>query len=401
MAVSIYDRWHRRPKPGDAKCKEHKLVPSSVHNTGERWQVRWDVWVDGKRQQPKRNFKYKIGDDPEKHADAFVIKLQAELSAPPPDPKAEITVRAVSEEWLSLQTFTDSTETTTLSRIRNHITMDGFGDSLVFDLCMDPNLIQLWIKELGAKGLAPTTIRLTAGYLTSILEYARFKGMVSDNPLRPVSPLIKFPRVPEKKVIPYTRQQLKDIENNLLQVYEIIPKAGSRLGLRIGEIRGLSPDDIDGDEIHIRRQVKYNRKRRCLVYDLPKGEKTRVVPLVPSVKDFLISLPAHTVTLPWKSPDNESRKVRLYAVTYGKPWAYETLHDHWAKVHERLGIVRLPREDAFHRLRHTFASKVLHAGIDIRTLSEWLGHRNTAFTLKTYCHFIPSDPSALRKAIDG
>lgn len=44
------------------------------------------------------------------------------------------------------------------------------------------------------------------------------------------------------------------------------------------------------------------------------------------------------------------------------------------------------REINVHGLRHTFATRALESGMDIKTLSTILGHSNVAFTLDTYAH---------------
>ena len=44
------------------------------------------------------------------------------------------------------------------------------------------------------------------------------------------------------------------------------------------------------------------------------------------------------------------------------------------------------REEGFHSLRHTFATRALECGMDIKTLSEILGHKNPTITLKRYAH---------------
>ena len=58
------------------------------------------------------------------------------------------------------------------------------------------------------------------------------------------------------------------------------------------------------------------------------------------------------------------------------------------------------RENGFHALRHAFASVLLADGVDIRTLAEYLGHHDPAFTLRVYCHLIPSSEERVRSAVD-
>ena len=47
--------------------------------------------------------------------------------------------------------------------------------------------------------------------------------------------------------------------------------------------------------------------------------------------------------------------------------------------------LKLPHK-GFHSLRHTFATRALECGMDIKTLSEILGHKNPTITLKRYAH---------------
>lgn len=50
-----------------------------------------------------------------------------------------------------------------------------------------------------------------------------------------------------------------------------------------------------------------------------------------------------------------------------------------------LKSLELPHK-GFHSLRHTFATRALECGMDIKTLSEILGHKNPTITLKRYAH---------------
>lgn len=58
-------------------------------------------------------------------------------------------------------------------------------------------------------------------------------------------------------------------------------------------------------------------------------------------------------------------------------------------------------EDArgLHDLRHTYATKLVRAGVDVKTVSEQLGHSTVAFTLKTYVHPLDSEKSAQMEAL--
>lgn len=53
------------------------------------------------------------------------------------------------------------------------------------------------------------------------------------------------------------------------------------------------------------------------------------------------------------------------------------------------------RHRGFHSLRHTFATRALECGMDVRTLSEILGHRNPTVTLNRYAHSLIEHKTAM------
>ncbi|MUT88641.1 tyrosine-type recombinase/integrase [Streptomyces sp. Z38] len=59
------------------------------------------------------------------------------------------------------------------------------------------------------------------------------------------------------------------------------------------------------------------------------------------------------------------------------------------------------REHGMHALRHFYASVPLDAGESIRALSQYLGHSDPGFTLRTYTHLMPSSEGRTRKAVDS
>jgi integrase len=63
--------------------------------------------------------------------------------------------------------------------------------------------------------------------------------------------------------------------------------------------------------------------------------------------------------------------------------------------------VPVTRANGTHALRHFFAGALLDGGESIRAVSEYLGHADPGFTLRTYTHLMPSSAERTRKAIDA
>jgi integrase len=62
--------------------------------------------------------------------------------------------------------------------------------------------------------------------------------------------------------------------------------------------------------------------------------------------------------------------------------------------------VESSRANGMHALRHFYASVLLDAGESIKALSEYLGHADAGFTLRTYTHLMPSSEARTRRAVD-
>ena len=62
--------------------------------------------------------------------------------------------------------------------------------------------------------------------------------------------------------------------------------------------------------------------------------------------------------------------------------------------------VPVTRNNGTHALRHFYASALLDGGESIRAVSEYLGHADPGFTLRTYTHLMQSSAERTRKAID-
>ena len=73
--------------------------------------------------------------------------------------------------------------------------------------------------------------------------------------------------------------------------------------------------------------------------------------------------------------------------------------DGFRRLHDRI-IKEIGAEHVrFHDMRHTFATLFLKSGVDVRTLSETLGHFSAEFTLSTYVHSTPGMKQSAADAI--
>lgn len=68
--------------------------------------------------------------------------------------------------------------------------------------------------------------------------------------------------------------------------------------------------------------------------------------------------------------------------SHGKPITTRSYQRSFEILQDKLHIARR----GFHALRHTFATRALECGMDVKTLSEVMGHKNSSVTLNRYAH---------------
>jgi len=141
-------------------------------------------------------------------------------------------------------------------------------------------------------------------------------------------------------------------------------------GMRRGEVLGLRWEDIDLQQRTIR------------VADSKNGE-ARTVPMTDAVRDVLR---AHEITrsgdCPWVFPSSEGGRR-------------DNVNTAWRTARKRAGL----KDFRFHDLRHTAASYLAMAGVDLRAIQEILGHKTPALTQR-YSHLSPAYKAKAVCALD-
>ncbi len=153
-------------------------------------------------------------------------------------------------------------------------------------------------------------------------------------------------------------------------------------GMRAGEIWGLKPrdlvfrDDGGGDTIFVRRQFLYaDRKFGPLKGTLKANrDKSRHVPCSPGLRKELETLIKFNKT----GPDQT-----IFHSVFGNPIHHKSFRDRFMRDLKRWG----GRKIRFHDLRHTAATLMLSQGVDVKTVSDILGHEDIKTTM-IYVHLL-------------
>lgn len=145
-------------------------------------------------------------------------------------------------------------------------------------------------------------------------------------------------------------------------------------GLRLGEICSLRWEDIDFEQmiIHVRRTVQRvaidgNRNRTTLILTEPKS--------IFSIREIPISTGTVQVL-------NQIRHDEEYVIGGKTPLDPRTYQNRFKRYLKAISI----KEYNFHALRHTFATNCIDHDMDVKSLSEILGHADIQITLNKYVH---------------
>lgn len=227
-------------------------------------------------------------------------------------------------------------------------------------------------------GLSPAYIQTICFIIDSTIKFCVDNGFcapIYGKITRPVKQRkdIRVLSLEEQKIL--EQSLLNDINENkigmLISLYA---------GLRIGEVCGLKWKDIDFERSVINVSCTVERiknienngsvaKTTLIVSDTKTESSTRVIPLSQTLKKILFK---------YKGCEREY-------IIQGKNYPYadpRTLQYAFKKL---LAKCDLP-DINYHALRHTFATRCVEAGVDIKSLSEMLGHANVNITLNTYVH---------------
>ncbi|MBE6771673.1 MAG: site-specific integrase [Ruminococcaceae bacterium] len=356
----------------------------------------WDKWAKKRQQKEldiaKANFQVAC--------DRGEVKTKAEKSA-----EKKAIAKQLAEEDLKKMSFADAFDLymyeTKEDKKINTITsinttmkraLKVFGKRKVEDISESD--CREYLNVLKEDDLKTSTVRKHYETLHAFLNWCLKKKIISHHPMDNINkPVIQKG---SEAVAVYSLEELKriiDCSKNEPLMWQVMTLLLADSGMRRGEACALRWSDIDlsTGSVHIVNNAQYTEGEGT--YDTStKSEKDRYIYLNDQVIKILSE---------WKSLQKEviegfGKKAPKHVFTHldsGDRINPQAPTAYFRKFGEKYGI-----EDCHpHKFRHTMATFMIRNGVDVKTVSEKLGHSSVEITLKLYVHIDDDAQKAANK----
>lgn len=287
----------------------------------------------------------------------------------------KIYYKQVLEEWLINKQKT--TKTTTFYKYQSVIEVNIapiLGD-IVFKKIKNEDIINFFENER-IISLSNSTKKLLLIIINSSIKFGVNKKY------RKSFPILKIKiKQPKARVVYFTKKEQNMLEkyiNDNLNLRNLAILMDLYTGLRIGELCALQQEDIDfiNNTISITKTVQ-----RIKNNDINSNNKTKLIIDNPKTEHSVRTIPIPKFLITILKQHRSDEDIYIFTKT-NKSKDPRALEKYFKELLSKCGIRNL----VFHSLRHTYATRSREAGIDIKILSELLGHSTYKITLDIYVH---------------
>lgn len=283
-----------------------------------------------------------------------------------------ITYNDILKLWLSSKTEIKLQSLLNYENLINNYLINSIG--LLEITKLKKEHIEILFDNL--KNIAISTRKTLIYIIRSSLNYSYHKGY---NNYINISN-IKF-KLPTKTIFVLSKEEQNNLENKLREkpnIRKICLLLCLYTGLRVGEVCGLRWEDIDFNNksliikrtiTRIKNKNEKIKSKTILIESTPKTDtSSRIIP----IPNFLISML------------NKFKTNNKYYLLSNSEKLYDPrlLESFYSRILKSCNI----KQNKFHTIRHTFATRSIESKMDIKTLSEILGHAEIETTLKLYVH---------------
>lgn len=315
-----------------------------------------------------------------KHPEDIVVEVQSSSQSPVQDN----LFSDVARDWFSSRKSSwKHSSAVKYGNIVDLYLLPEFSNQVIMEITRD-EVVQFGGKLLSnggrkGEGLSPKTVAGIISVLKNVLEYASLTQGVTVANLKDVS--IRQPQKQMRILSRAEQQRLSDYLRGNLNPCNLGILVCLYTGLRIGEICAMKWEDISFAEQYLyvhrtmqRLQIKEGKgdgeAKTSVVISTPKSDCS--VRKVPIPEEIFVLL-------------KESRQAGNKFLLTGMERAYvepRTMQNRFKAVADKCDIDNVN----FHALRHTFATRCVELGFDMKSLSEILGHATVNITLNRYVH---------------
>ena len=347
------------------------------------WEVRYSAGIGADGRPIRKSLYGKTSEEVVEKLRAITASIDAGTFVEP----QRMTLAQWLKIWLAEYTLgiKDSTRMIYGDNVRLHI-VPALGRVKLGEVM--PHDVQMFANHLlrggkGAQPLSVKTVRNILGTLSKALSEAVRLRYIASNPAAGVI----LPKGQKADIRPFEVDEIQRFNAAITDM------PGQDLfwfllntGCRLSEVLGLrwSRVNFQRRTITIDAQMVISRKGQGRALGTPKNGKSRTFKAAPVVMDCLKAVQRRQMEWKVKAGPAWTNDLDLvFTNDSGEGLPHNTVENWFRKATRRAGV----EGHRLHDLRHTFATEAIRAGVDVKSISETLGHSSVAFTLDVYAGF--------------
>lgn len=253
---------------------------------------------------------------------------------------------------------------------------------------LSPINVQKFVNDLGKKslhkdaGLSESSIKKILITLSQAFDKAIALNMIFKNPCEG----IQIPKKEKRKATAFTKEEQQAFLSFCTgkSTYENLFIFAFNTGMRLGELMALTWDDIHDHTITVSKNLtvvnnydpEIKTKTRTLIDTTKTEQSNRTIPLSKEAANAIKR----------QLDNNKNNSPFVFYSTAGTPLIKRNIYRMFNSILKRADI---KSHVTIHSMRHSFATRLLEKGADIKTVSELLGHKSIQITLDIYSHISP------------